>query len=202
MALAASSGSRISSDSQCHRQRAHHVDRRASCEAWPRLRSSCGMTMTAISMSNGRVARKHPARRRASDHSESRAHFLPRRAHESVQSRLRMVDLKSQRIRPVVKAHERERNCHHGRRRTSYHFPTKEALAAAVLRRYTEDVAKIIERSFDQEADPVVVWTRAFRGTLYKDRICPCAVLGASSRDLPREVAKESGPFQPLGRER
>jgi TetR/AcrR family transcriptional regulator, transcriptional repressor for nem operon len=77
-----------------------------------------------------------------------------------------------------------------------YHFPTKEALAAAVIRRYTEDVAKIIERSFDKETDPVVVWTRAFRGTLQsKDRICPCAVLGAASRDLPREVAKEVQSF-------
>jgi TetR/AcrR family transcriptional regulator, transcriptional repressor for nem operon len=77
-----------------------------------------------------------------------------------------------------------------------YHFPTKEALAAAVIRRYTEDVAKIIARGFDKESDPIVVWTRAFRGTLYsKDRICPCAVLGAASRDLPREVAKEVEAF-------
>ena len=77
-----------------------------------------------------------------------------------------------------------------------YHFPTKDTLAAAVIRRYTEDVAKIIARCFDKEHDPVVVWTRAFRGTLHsKDRICPCAVLGAASRNLPREVAKEVEAF-------
>jgi TetR/AcrR family transcriptional regulator, transcriptional repressor for nem operon len=77
-----------------------------------------------------------------------------------------------------------------------YHFPTKEALAAAVIRRYTEDVAKIIARGFDKEPDPIVVWTRAFSGTLHsKDRICPCAVLGAASRNLPREVAKEVEAF-------
>lgn len=77
-----------------------------------------------------------------------------------------------------------------------YHFPTKEALAGAVIRRYTEDVAAIIARGFETEADPVVVWTRAFRGTIHsKDRICPCAVLGATSRDLPREVAKEVEGF-------
>jgi TetR/AcrR family transcriptional repressor of nem operon len=77
-----------------------------------------------------------------------------------------------------------------------YHFPTKEALAAAVIRRYTEDVAKIVARGFDKEPDPIVVWTRAFRGTLHsKDRICPCAVLGAASRNLPREVAKEVEAF-------
>jgi hypothetical protein len=38
--------------------------------------------------------------------------------------------------------------------------------------------------------------SRAFRGTLHsKDRICPCAVLGAASRNLPREVAKEVEAF-------
>ncbi len=77
-----------------------------------------------------------------------------------------------------------------------YHFPTKEALAAAVIRRYTEEVAEIIERGFETETDPVKVWTRAFRGTTYsEDRICPCAVLGASSRDLPPAVAVEVKAF-------
>ena len=77
-----------------------------------------------------------------------------------------------------------------------YHFPRKEALAAAVIRRYTEDVAKIIARGFESEADPITVWTRAFRGTIFsKNRICPCAVLGAASRDLPREVAAEVTGF-------
>lgn len=37
---------------------------------------------------------------------------------------------------------------------------------------------------------------RAFRGTIFsKNRICPCAVLGAASRDLPREVAAEVKGF-------
>src|SRR4051812_27225866 len=77
-----------------------------------------------------------------------------------------------------------------------YHFPTKEALAAAVIRRYTEEVAKVIEKGSQREADPLVVWTRAFRGTiLTKDRICPCAVLGAAARDLPPEVAGEVASF-------
>jgi TetR/AcrR family transcriptional repressor of nem operon len=77
-----------------------------------------------------------------------------------------------------------------------YHFPTKEALAAAVIRRYTEEVAEIIERGFATETDPIKVWTRAFRGTMCsEDRICPCAVLGASSLDLPSEVAVEVKAF-------
>jgi TetR/AcrR family transcriptional regulator, transcriptional repressor for nem operon len=77
-----------------------------------------------------------------------------------------------------------------------YHFPTKEALAAAVIRRYTEEVAELIERAFETEPDPVKVWTQAFRGTMHsEDRICPCAVLGASSQDLPPEVAAEVKGF-------
>jgi TetR/AcrR family transcriptional regulator, transcriptional repressor for nem operon len=77
-----------------------------------------------------------------------------------------------------------------------YHFPTKESLAAAVIRRYTKDVEDIIERCFDAETDPVKVWTRAFRGTLHsEDRICPCAVLGAESQDIPPEVATEVKGF-------
>jgi TetR/AcrR family transcriptional repressor of nem operon len=77
-----------------------------------------------------------------------------------------------------------------------YHFPTKEALAAAVIRRYTKEVAEIIDRGFETETDPVKVWTRAFRGTMYsEDRICPCAVMGAASQDLPPEVAAEVKGF-------
>jgi TetR/AcrR family transcriptional repressor of nem operon len=74
-----------------------------------------------------------------------------------------------------------------------YHFPTKEKLAAAVVRRYTDEVAKIIDRELATDPDnPVSVWTRAFRGTLHSDeRMCPCAVLGAGSLDLPPEVAAE-----------
>src|SRR6266850_1097933 len=77
-----------------------------------------------------------------------------------------------------------------------YHFPTKEALAAAVIRRYTQDVADIIDQGFETETDPVKVWTNAFRGTLYsEDRICPCTVLGAESQDIPPEVAAEVKRF-------
>ena len=77
-----------------------------------------------------------------------------------------------------------------------YHFPTKEKLAAAVIHRYTDEVAKFIDREAATDLDPVSVWTRAFRGTLCSDeRMCPCAVLGAVSRDLPREVAVEVRRF-------
>ena len=71
-----------------------------------------------------------------------------------------------------------------------YHFPTKEQLAAAVIRRYTAHVAKLIDEGSADGADPLMVWTRAFRSTVHsKNRMCPAAVLGAGALDLPPEVA-------------
>src|SRR6266478_10194767 len=67
-----------------------------------------------------------------------------------------------------------------------YHFPTKEALAAAVIRRYSEETAKLIDEELEKDPDPVRVWTNAFRRTaLSEGRMCPCTVLGAASQDLP-----------------
>ena len=77
-----------------------------------------------------------------------------------------------------------------------YHFPTKEKLAAAVVHRYTDEVAEIIDREIKADPNPAKIWTRAFRGTLHSDeRMCPCTVLGAASLDLPREVAVEVKRF-------
>jgi TetR/AcrR family transcriptional regulator, transcriptional repressor for nem operon len=77
-----------------------------------------------------------------------------------------------------------------------YHFPTKEDLAAAVIKRYTAETAELIERELGKESNPIKVWVKAFRGTLHsQDRMCPCAVLGASSQDLPPEVAAEVKRF-------
>jgi TetR/AcrR family transcriptional regulator, transcriptional repressor for nem operon len=77
-----------------------------------------------------------------------------------------------------------------------YHFPTKENLAAAVIQRYTDEVAELIEQELAKDPDPIRVWTRAFRGTLHStERMCPCTVLGAASLDLPREVAAEVKRF-------
>jgi len=77
-----------------------------------------------------------------------------------------------------------------------YHFPTKEDLAAAVVRRWAEYTSKAIDKELEKNPDPVRAWTRAFRGTaMSKGRVCPCTVLGASSRDLPREVAREVKGF-------
>lgn len=77
-----------------------------------------------------------------------------------------------------------------------YHFPTKENLAAAVIRRYTGEVAELIDREMEADPDPIKVWTRAFRGTLTsEERMCPATVLGAAALDLPPEVAAELRVF-------
>src|SRR6202011_1309266 len=77
-----------------------------------------------------------------------------------------------------------------------YHFPTKEKLAAAVIHRYTDEVAELIDQELAADSDPVKVWTRAFRGTLHSEyHMCPAAVLGAASRDLPAEVVVEVKRF-------
>jgi len=77
-----------------------------------------------------------------------------------------------------------------------YHFPTKEDLAAAVIRRWGEETSKFVDEALQKDPDPVRVWTKAFRGTaLSEGRMCPCTVLGAASQDLPPQVAKEVKAF-------
>jgi TetR/AcrR family transcriptional repressor of nem operon len=77
-----------------------------------------------------------------------------------------------------------------------YHFPTKEDLAAAVLRRWAKYTSELIDKELKKDPEPVRVWTKAFRGTAYSDaHMCPCTVLGAASHDLPEQVAKEVKAF-------
>jgi TetR/AcrR family transcriptional regulator, transcriptional repressor for nem operon len=77
-----------------------------------------------------------------------------------------------------------------------YHFPTKEDLAAAVIRRWGEETSKFVDEALQKDPDPVRVWTKAFRSTaLSEGRMCPCTVLGAASQDLPPQVAKEVRAF-------
>jgi TetR/AcrR family transcriptional repressor of nem operon len=79
-----------------------------------------------------------------------------------------------------------------------YYFPSKEKLAAAVTKRYTQRIDAFIDGGLVDGADTVDVWVAAFRGTLQSDdRMCPATVLGAAARDLPVEVASEvKGFFQ------
>ena len=77
-----------------------------------------------------------------------------------------------------------------------YHFPTKDDLAAAVIRRWAEYTSELIDKELEKNPDPVRVWTKAFRGTAFSEaHMCPCTVLGAASRDLPDQVAKEVRGF-------
>jgi TetR/AcrR family transcriptional regulator, transcriptional repressor for nem operon len=77
-----------------------------------------------------------------------------------------------------------------------YHFPTKEHLAAAVIRRWSDRTSKNIDAAFQKDPDPVRVWTKALRGTVFsKAHMCPCTVLAASTHDLPDQVAAEVTRF-------
>jgi TetR/AcrR family transcriptional repressor of nem operon len=77
-----------------------------------------------------------------------------------------------------------------------YHFPTKEDLAAAVIRRWAEYTSELIDKELEKDPDPVRVWAKAFRGTAFSEaRMCPCTVLGAASQNLPEPVAKEVKGF-------
>src|SRR5262252_7994536 len=77
-----------------------------------------------------------------------------------------------------------------------YHFPTKDDLAAAVIRRWAEHTSEVVDEELKKDPDPVRAWTKAFRGTAYSDaHMCPCTVLGAASQHLPEQVAKEVKSF-------
>jgi len=77
-----------------------------------------------------------------------------------------------------------------------YHFPTKEDLAAAVIRRWAEYTSKLVDKELEKDPDPIRVWTKAFRGTAFSEaHMCPCTVLAAAAQDLPEQVAKEVKGF-------
>ncbi len=84
-----------------------------------------------------------------------------------------------------------------------YHFPTKEKLAAAVIRRYTEDVSNHMDERILSGPDPVRMWTTAFRTTIHSaEKMCPCSVLGATAYDLPEEVAEAVQGFFKMCRDK
>ena len=77
-----------------------------------------------------------------------------------------------------------------------YHFPTKDDLAAAVIRRYTDLVVEHLDEALTKTSDPIKVWTEALGGTVHsKDRMCPATLLGAAAQDLPPKVALEVRRF-------
>src|ERR1700742_2935944 len=77
-----------------------------------------------------------------------------------------------------------------------YHFPTKEDLGAAVIRRWGERTFGRIDEAFAKDPDPARVWAKAFRRTAQSDAgMCPCVALGPASQELPKPVAAEVKAF-------
>lgn len=70
-----------------------------------------------------------------------------------------------------------------------YHFPTKENLAAAVIRRRAKAMSERMDEAFAIDPDPVRAWSKVFRSTLTESKMCACIVLGAAHLDSPSEVA-------------
>jgi TetR/AcrR family transcriptional repressor of nem operon len=77
-----------------------------------------------------------------------------------------------------------------------YHFATKQQLAAAVARRYTDRFLAAVQSENAQERDPLKAWRDVFRRALVEDgRMCLCGALGAAAADLPAEVNIEVKAF-------
>ncbi|WP_331375660.1 TetR/AcrR family transcriptional regulator [Sinorhizobium chiapasense] len=81
-----------------------------------------------------------------------------------------------------------------------YHFPTKEKLAAAVARRYTDRFLDSVDQKQATGDDIVTAWRQVFRDALHRDgRMCLCGAMGAVSHDLAGEVREEVKRFFVLG---
>src|ERR1700744_3605487 len=59
-----------------------------------------------------------------------------------------------------------------------YHFPTKEDLGAAVIRRYSDWVAGRFAEALKNEPDPKKMWTKALGAVVRDLKMCPGLILG------------------------
>jgi len=76
-----------------------------------------------------------------------------------------------------------------------HHFPTKEALVAALAERYAD---RFLEQVADSPVGParVEAYRQAFRESLARDRLmCLCGMLGAESGGLPESVVLQTREF-------
>lgn len=81
-----------------------------------------------------------------------------------------------------------------------YHFPTKDALVAAVARRYNDRIAEAVRLLVDEGTSAPAAWAKVFRAALEDGaRMCLCGSLGATSGDLAPEVQQEVRRFFDLG---
>jgi TetR/AcrR family transcriptional repressor of nem operon len=82
-----------------------------------------------------------------------------------------------------------------------YHFPTKENLAVAVIRRYTDGLMEALDQELSKQPDAFIAWTTVFGLTLNSTpHMCPGTVLGSSAQDLPALVAIEVKRFFALNK--
>jgi len=80
-----------------------------------------------------------------------------------------------------------------------YHFPKKEDMGAALVRRYSEVFQDRLTEKTNQQTDPqeklaafVDIYRHAMR---QQGLVCLCAVLGAEASGLPERVTKEVKTF-------
>lgn len=74
-----------------------------------------------------------------------------------------------------------------------HHFATKDVLAAAVARRYSDRFAEAVELEAAADGNLARAWHAVFRRALKQDRrMCLCGSLGAAAQDLPQEVLVEA----------
>lgn len=79
-----------------------------------------------------------------------------------------------------------------------YHFPTKEDLGIALIRRYNERfIAGLSDpRGEGTPAEKLARYVDAFRASMVKDRLmCLCGLFGAEISSLPDLVAAETRVF-------
>jgi len=70
---------------------------------------------------------------------------------------------------------------------SSFHLPlpTKEDLAAAVIRRLAEELSEWSAKELEKDPDPVRFWTKAFSRTAYSKATVPWAALRHRLAGLP-----------------
>lgn len=77
-----------------------------------------------------------------------------------------------------------------------YHFPTKDDLAAAVARRYTDRFTQAVADEIAAGTGVQDAWRDVFRRSLAEDgRMCLCGILGAGAHGLSEQVAAEVRRF-------
>jgi TetR/AcrR family transcriptional repressor of nem operon len=83
-----------------------------------------------------------------------------------------------------------------------HHFPTKEALATTVARRYSDRFEQAVETEEAAGVGRVQAWQRVFRRALVEDgRMCLCGALATSAAGLPPDVALQARRFFERGLE-